>query len=248
MKQFIGTILFVFVLQFAFANEQMQRANTLYSESKFEAAAEAYEQLAKTGLVSHELYFNLGNSYYRIEKYTKAVLNYERALLLESNDEATLANLEIAHNYVGDKVEAVPEFFLNQWYRTVFLSFSVDTWAFASIVFFFGVIAGLSFYFFSQNIAVRKLGFYLAIAALFFTGTCMWFGNEHHNYVVNHNYAIVYTSSLTVTSAPNDQGSELFVVHEGTKVRMMKKNGNWREVKLADGRVGWVKETDIIKI
>jgi len=145
-------------------------------------------------------------------------------------------------------VEAVPEFFLNEWFRNFYRWLTADTWAIISMIMFLGFIGGLILYFFSQNISLRKTGFYGAVIALLFTLISLFLGAQHYGYVNNHKYAIVYTSSLTVVSAPNDQGSELFVVHEGTKVKVTKKLGAWREIKLADGRVGWVKESDVIKI
>ncbi len=248
MKQFIGIIILSLFFKLGFADDRMKQANDLYGQSKFEEATQMYETLVQEGLESHELYFNLGNAYYRTEKYAKAVLNYERALLVRPNDEATLANLEIAHQYVGDKVEAVPEFFLNIWFRSFYRSLTPSTWAVLSMIFFIGAITGLSLYFFSQIIRLRKMGFYVACFALFFTVASLFLGVQHNTYVSKHKYAIIYTSSLTVVSAPNDQGSELFVVHEGTKVKITKHLGEWSEIKLADGRVGWVKESDVIKI
>lgn len=248
MKRLLFLFIAVLISGWASAHPEMQKANDLYGQQKFEEAITVYESLISNDLHSHEIYFNLANAYYRTSQNTLAILNYERALLLKPNDEATTENLSIAQLQVTDKFEKIPELFISAWFRSAFRFLTPSTWAVWSMVFFAFCILMLGTYFLSKNASVRKLSFYTSIIALGLTLVSILFAGKHNSYVNGHKNAIVKTAALTVTSAPNQSGSELFVVHEGTKVRVNKKMNEWLEIKLQDGRVGWVKTTDVIRI
>ena len=247
MKHYIVLALLWISALGALAQHTMQEANDLYIANEFAKATEVYEALAAQGTVSHELYYNLGNAYYRQAMYTKAVLNYERALLLAPNDEKTLSNLAKAQLFVGDAVQPIPEFFLTRWFRNLYQSATSDTWAVWSMLSFALFLAALASYLFGKKTSLRKLGFGVAAIALIFSLSFIFLASKHHNYLTAHNYAIIMAEKVSVVSAPNGN-SELFPLHEGTKVRIISRRDNWLEIRIPDGNMGWVNETDLERI
>ncbi len=228
-----------------FSNTQMENAtkaegDSAYIKNDYALAIQIYEDLLKNG-ESAEVYYNLGNSYYKIGEIAKAVLNYERALLLQPGNSDIRANLEIARAKTVDKVEAVPEIFFVSWTKALINSMSVDAWAIWGIVSFILLIVALYFFIFSKQILWKKLGFIFGIIFLIITVCSNLFASEQKERLVNRDDAIVVNPSVTVRSTPSESGTSLFILHEGRKVNI-KDNSmkEWKEIRLEDGKVGWV--------
>jgi tetratricopeptide (TPR) repeat protein len=227
------------------ADDRFEKANNLYSEGKYREAVEMYEEILKSGMEAPDLYFNLGNAYYRYGYLPSAILNYERALLLAPQERDIRYNLELAYNQTSDKLEKVDDFFLTRWFDSLRSSTDSDKWAIISIILFTLTLAGFFFYFFSQTTIIRKVSFFFAI--LFVTGSIITFSFSYaqKERLINRNSAIIFSPSVTVRSSPDRSGTELFVLHEGTRVEILQTVGEWYEVELDDGNKGWMPVTSV---
>lgn len=216
------------------------KGDSAYIKEDYAAAIQIYEALLKNGEAA-DVYYNLGNSYYKIGEIAKAVLNYERALLLQPGNGDIRANLEVARAKTIDKVEPVPEVFFVSWIKSLTNSMSVDAWATWGIVSFILLIIALYFFIFSKQIMLKKIGFISGIILLIVTVCSNLFASQQKEHLVNRSEAIVMNPSVTVRSTPSESGTSLFILHEGRKVSV-KDNSmkEWKEIRLEDGKVGWV--------
>lgn len=214
--------------------------DSAYIKEDYATAIQVYETLLKNGEAA-DVYYNLGNSYYKIGEIAKAVLNYERALLLQPGNNDIRANLEVARAKTIDKVEPVPEVFFVSWTKSLINSMSVDAWATWGIISFILFIVALYFFIFSKQIMWKKAGFISGVIFLIITICTNLFASEQKEHLVNRNEAIVMNPSVTVRSTPSESGTSLFILHEGRKVSI-KDNSmkEWKEIRLEDGKVGWV--------
>ena len=214
--------------------------DSAYIRNDFASAIQIYESLLRKGDAA-DVYYNLGNSYYKVNEIAKAILNYERALLLQPGNGDIRANLEIARGKTVDKVEAVPEVFFVTWTKALINSMSVDSWAVCGVVCFILLIVSLYLFIFSKQIVLKKAGFISGIVFLAVTILANVFANQQKDELTNRNSAIVINPSVTVRSTPSESGTSLFILHEGRKVSI-KDNSmkEWKEIRLEDGKVGWV--------
>lgn len=220
-------------------------ADSAYMSDDYATAIQIYESLLEKGEAA-EIYYNLGNSYYKSNDIARAILNYERALLLKPGNGDIRANLEIARSKTVDKVEEEPDIFFIGWIKSLINSTSVDMWAKWGIAFFILFLAGLYFFFFSKQVSWKKAGFIGALTFLVLVICTNIFASYQKNTLVNRETAIVITPSVTVRSTPNESGTSLFIIHEGRKVTV-KDNSmkNWKEISLEDGKIGWLRASDI---
>lgn len=241
MKQTIISILFLsFSISVACAQSTKTEADSAYINKNYTKAIELYETLLQQG-ESGEVYYNLGNSYFQQNELGKAILNYERALLLQPGNSDINANLDIARAKTVDKINPNPEVFFVAWTRAFINMLSVDVWGYCGVAFFLCLLVSLSVYFFSTNIKIRKLGFFVAIISLILCITTNLFAIEQKNKLDIRRDAIVLSPSVTVRSTPSDEGTSLFVIHEGRKVSIKDNSMNeWKEIQLEDGKVGWI--------
>ena len=214
--------------------------DSAYMKNDYASAIQIYEALLNRGEAA-DIYYNLGNSYYKAGDIAKAILNYERALLLQPGNGDIRANLEIARSKTVDKVEPVPEIFFVSWTKSLLNSMSVDSWAVCGVVCFILLIVSLYLFIFSKQIVLKKAGFISGIVFLAVTILANVFANQQKDELTNRNSAIVINPSVTVRSTPSESGTSLFILHEGHKVGV--KDGSmkdWKEIRLEDGKVGWV--------
>lgn len=216
-------------------------ADKAYQENNFKEAIEKYEAILESGQESADIYYNLGNSYYKDKEIAKAVLNYERALLLSPGDDDIRFNLEMAKSKTIDKVVPKSEIFVISWVSSIRDLMSESSWAAFAVICFILFLLGISAYIFGSKMVIKKTGFSLAVIFLVLTVVSNLFADSQKDKLVNRSSAIVMQSSVTVKSTPDDSGTDLFVLHEGTKVYI---NDNsmkgWKEVSLEDGTRGWV--------
>jgi tetratricopeptide (TPR) repeat protein len=223
----------------------LSQAAELYSKGDFTAAAALYEQALKENGASAKIYYNLGNNYYKAGRIAQSILNYERALLFDPGDGDTRHNLEIARLKTVDKIEPVSEFFLTVWFRLIQDRMSADRWSVFAIVCFVLFIACLFLFFFTRRIALKKLGFYAGIVLLTLVVAANIFAYNGKQQLTNRRTAIVLSQTTTVKSSPDSSGTDLFILHEGTKVEIKSRLNNWNEIETADGNVGWIRNEEI---
>ncbi len=222
-------------------------ADSAYARQQYQQAIKDYEELLHDG-VSAELYYNLGNAYYRTDNITRAVLNYERALLLSLGDGDIRFNLQMARSKTIDKITPESEMFFVTWYHALVNIMSVDGWARTALVSFALAIVLALAYLFSARIWVRKVGFFggLAFIAVFILANL--FAYQQRQELVNRTGAIIISSAVPVKSTPSKSGTDLFILHEGTKVEITDGTmRGWKEIRVADGKEGWI-ETSKIEI
>ena len=221
-------------------NVTKAQGDSAYMRNDYASAIQIYESLLTKGEAA-EICYNLGNSYYKTDDIAKAILNYERALLLQPGNADVRANLEIARSKTIDKVVSVPDIFFVTWTKSLINCLSVDAWAKLGVAFFILLLVSFSLFFFSKQIVWKKSGFIAGIVFLIFVVLSNVFASEQKTELMNRNNAIILSPSVTVRSTPSESGTSLFVLHEGHKIEI-KDNSmrEWKEIRLEDGKVGWV--------
>src|SRR5574344_1503032 len=220
-------------------------ADSAYIRNDFTTAIQIYEMILRTG-ESADIYYNLGNSYYKIGDIAKAILNYERALILKPANKDIRSNLEIARAKTVDKVTDVPELFFITWLKSITNSMGIQSWAIIAISFFLLFIVSIYIFFFSTKILARKTFFILALFFLVFCVIANISAAFQRRLRLNRMNAIIISPSVTIRSTPNDNGTSLFILHEGRKVFIKDDSmKDWKEIQLEDCNVGWVKKNDL---
>jgi tetratricopeptide (TPR) repeat protein len=224
-----------------------QQADSAYAQEHYQQAISDYETLLKQG-VSAELYYNLGNAYYRTDQMPKAVLNYERALLLSPGDADIRFNLQMARSKTIDKITPESEMFFVTWYRSLVNLMSVDAWArTALIALAIAIILALA-YLFSDRIWLRKVGFFGALLLVVVFLLSNLFAFHQKRKLTYRTGAVIMTTSVPVKSTPSKNGTDLFILHEGTRVTITDNSmKDWKEIRVDDGKEGWI-ETNKIEI
>ena len=220
-------------------------ADSAYAAGRYQDAIKGYESLLKHG-ASADLYYNLGNAYYRSEDITRAVLNYERAFMLSPGDKDIRHNLQMARSKTIDKITPESEFFFVTWMRSLINIMSVDAWAqMALIALALAIILALV-YLFADTVWLRKIGFFGGglLLLLFLLSNLFAFLQKQE--LVQHRGAIVISSAVNVKSTPAQNGTDLFILHEGTRVDIIDDQmQQWKQVRVADGKEGWVEAKQI---
>ena len=220
-------------------------ADSAYVRGEYQQAIKDYEALLKQG-ASADLYYNLGNAYYRTENITRAVLNYERALLLSPGDRDIRFNLQMARSKTIDKIIPEQEMFFVTWYRSLISMASVDGWARIALISLAIAIMLALVYLFSDRIWLRKVGFFGAflMVAVFLCSNL--FAHQQKQQLLYRKGAIVIAPAVTVKSTPAQNGTDLFILHEGAKVTITDASmKDWKEIRLADGKEGWIETRQI---
>jgi tetratricopeptide (TPR) repeat protein len=216
---------------------QFEQANTFYRNGDYRKAAEMYEQVSRNGYESPALYYNLGNAYFKLQNISSAVLSYERARRLAPRDEDILYNLRLANLRVVDKIDPVPQLFLIDWWNAIITQFSAAGWALLGILGLWVAAAAATLFLLARQTVVQRVAFLLAsLAVLVSIGAFVGMAQAERSVTAG----IVFTQSIAVKSAPDAQSTELFVLHEGVKVEVLDEVGEWRKIRLADGKVGWL--------
>jgi tetratricopeptide (TPR) repeat protein len=233
-------------LQTAQATTKTQ-ADSAYVQGNYQQAIILYEEILKSGQ-SAEIYYNLGNAYYRQDDITHAVLNYERALMLSPGDGDIRFNLQMAQSKTIDKIIPESEMFFVTWYHSLTNLSSVDGWARMALVALTLAIVLALVYLFSNPVWLRKVGFFCALAMLVFFVLGNLFAWQQKQELTNRRGAIIMKGAVPVKSTPAKDGTDLFILHEGTKVNVTDNSmREWKEIRVPDGKQGWI-ETNQIEI
>ena len=225
-----------------------QMGNTAYNEGKWAKAEECYTLIVEQGQYSAALYYNLANAHFKQEELGKALLYYNRALRLRPADEDIRHNLEYAEQSTKDSIEQIPEFFLKTWIKSLRGALSCTAWSVLSLILLVASLAFALIYLLAQGLSHRKMGFYMmATAALLFVVATAFAWSER-NMLVERNEAIIMNTAVSIKSSPDRSATELFVLHEGTKVTIGETIDGWAEVRIADGRKGWIEDERIERI
>ena len=217
-----------------------------YATGDWETALQNWEGIMYQGMESPELYYNIGNAWYKSGDIAHAILNYERALKLDPSYDDARFNLEYANAGVQDRIETVPVFFLKQWRNAVSRLLSSDAWTVLFLIMLAGALAGLLAYLLASSTASRKLGFFGGIALALLAVVCLDFSLSQKNDYRREDSAIIMRPVTSVKSSPSgDSAKDLFILHEGTKVKVLESVRDWKNISLSDGRQGWIPARDI---
>ena len=216
------------------------KADSAYAAEKYEEAIPIYTSLLEKGEHA-DVYYNLGNCYYKVDSLALAILNYERAALLEPGNSDIRFNLELARSKTIDKITPESEMFFVTWYKNIIDLTGMDGWAYTGVVAFVLACGLLFLFFFGKKLVWKKVGFFGALVMVVVVVLANVFAWTQHEEMVVRSGAVVMDNSVVVKSTPNESGTDLFVLHEGTRVEIIDNSmKEWKEIRLADGKVGWM--------
>ncbi|NDW17334.1 tetratricopeptide repeat protein [Dysgonomonas sp. 216] len=224
--------------------KNVKEAIQAYQAENYAKAIELFEKeiekLKEIDFESSDLFYNLGNAYFRDNEVAKALLYYEKALLLDPGDRDIRHNIAYARTRIEDKIEGVDTFFLQSWFEAVQNLQGSNAWAQLAIMLFLLFIITLSFFLFTKKITVKKTAFYTGIIIFAFLILSNVFSVRQKNKLTDRNTAIIMAGSVSVKNSPDINSKELFIIHAGTKVRITKDDGRWLEIEIENGNVGWM--------
>lgn len=226
-----------------------EAAALMYREHDYKKSIALYEEIIAQGIandkVSAQINYNLGNAYFRDNLLGKAILCYERALLLDPGDGDIRHNLRFARNRTIDNIDTASNLFLADWFNGIRNMLGSLQWGITGIVLFILFLACIAVYLFMRPVWARKSAFYAGIVLflLMFAANIFAFSQKRER--VRKDYAIVMAGAATVNASPDTYSNLLFELHEGTKVKIRNSDGNWFEIQIADGSVGWIRKQDI---
>lgn len=246
MKVLLKILFFIVVtvsITSTYANDYektMQEANSAYNEGLYDSAVILYSEVVSANMESPALYYNLGNAYFKNNDLPNAILYFEKAKKLAPNDEEIIYNLNIANSMIVDKIERVPEMFYKHWWNYFYNMFNADTWTILSLVIWMIFIVLLGFFILGKSRRSKKLSFFLATFFLLASIVSFGLASQKYYYTKENKEAIIFTPTITIKSSPTTNSVDLFVIHEGTKVKIIDKVDNWVKIKILDGSVGWM--------
>ncbi len=240
-------ILFFWVVALGFSQDEetFLRANSLYNQEKYQDAIDTYKSILDAGQESVSLYYNLGNAHYKLSNIGPSIYYYEKALELAPNDEDITNNLAFARNATIDKIDVIPEGFIARTIKKFTRMYTYDGWAWISVVcMVLFVILFILYY--TMNASSKKRLFFVGSWLIFLLGIfAVCFAFKQYNEVKNNQFAIIFAQETTIKSEPNLRSEEIFELHEGTKVQVTETVNDWKKIKLADGKIGWVPAADL---
>lgn len=219
-------------------------ANDAYNKGDYTKASKLYEDILKNGSHSSNLYFNLANSYFKLQKIGPSIYNYEKALKLNPNSEDILINYGYAKQTLIDNIKPLPKGFLSKFYKNL-ITKKVDFWAWLSIFTVFAFVIGFILFYKSYNPNQRKIYFGIWSFSIIIALVSFILAFATENYKTNTNYAIVYSQEANIKSEPNLRSEHLFKLHEGTKVKLIESVENWNKIELENGKIGWISQQEI---
>jgi len=246
VRSFLNLVLLLFCCWTNAQSEALfKNANDAYNEGDYVTAADQYLEILENGEHSAELYFNLGNTYYKLNQVAPSIYYYEKALLLKPNDIEILNNLGYSQNMTLDAIETLPKTGLASLYKKVTGALSFDQWAEIAVLFMIlFVLLYIAFYFFRYSTR-KRIAFIGSILFLFGSIIAAVFAYIEFQDFKADNPAIVFAQESQVKTEPNDRSQQAFVLHEGTKVNVLEELDEWRKIRLADGKTGWISSENI---
>lgn len=227
------------------ANDLFSNANSLYKEGNYEEAIKLYEQIEDENLASSEVYYNLGNCYYKLNKVAPTIYNYEKALQLDPLNEDAKNNLIIAKRLTLDRIEALPKSIFQKFNENYLQKLAYNTWAIVTVIISF--IASLFFllFYFAYTPSKKRLYFTTSIISFLLLITSLIITYTQYNQSKNTVEAIVFSEIVSVSNEPTNNSDEVFTLHEGTKILVLDSVDNWKKIKLADGKIGWTQSENL---
>ncbi|WP_062057301.1 tetratricopeptide repeat protein [Aquimarina longa] len=246
MKRIVELLIILSItIGFSQNEESFQRGNSLYNQEKYQEAIDAYTSILDSGKESASLYYNLGNAHYKLSNVGPSIFYFEKALALAPSDEDIKNNLAFAQKATIDAIDIIPEGFVSRTVKKITNTFNFDGWAWLSVGCVILFVILFIVYYTTQETSKKRMFFVsswlLLIGGLF----AIFFAFSQYNYIKNNQFAIIFAQETTIKSEPNLRSEEVFTLHEGTKVRITEEVNDWKKIKLADGKIGWIPTTDL---
>lgn len=216
------------------------KGNEAYMQKQYAMSEQYYSRIIQLGFESADLYYNLGNALYKQDKLAAAILYYERGLILNPGDQDIKTNLALANSRIIDKIDAIPEFFVKRWITGLEGMFSPDMWAIICIILFVTALTGFLIFYISSNYSFKKVSFIAGVVLIILTVISATLMITRITTILNKESAIIMSASVTARSSPDEQSTNVFVLHEGTKVAITDSIMNWKEIRIPNGNTGWV--------
>ena len=221
------------------------QANELYNKGSYIEAINNYKEIIKNDFHSAELYYNLGNAYYRLDSIASSVYYYEKALQLNPNDREIIDNLALVNKTLVDEIDPITTPLIESILKSLSNIFYFETWGYISIFFSFLIVALFLSYYFANSSRIKRLTFVLLCISSILMLASLINGNKGYDNYVNNEYAIIYSYETDLKTEPNFRSETLFMLHEGTKVQVIEDYNNWIKVRLVNGQIGYIQLIDV---
>lgn len=244
-KIFLLLIITIFNLFPNEINSLFEKGNEAYVSGNFEEAISLYNKIIDEGFESSELYYNIGNAYFKSGKLGFAVLNYERGLKLSPNDEDLIHNIQFVNSKLLDKIESVPLLFIFEWWNSFVKLFPINSWIVLSLIIYITLLTIIILFLYGRSIRLQKLSF---AGGLFLFFLLIVFSFSTYSSIKKFNSTnegIILSQQVNVKFSPDEKSTDSFILHEGAKIFIQDEFENWIKVKIADGKVGWIKQNQI---
>lgn len=238
----IAPLFFSFFQSQANTKQLFESANTAYKKGDYVTAEHLYDSILKSGVENASLHYNLGNCYYKTNQIGKSILHFEKALKFEPEDEDILYNLKIAQAKTTDRILTVPELKIVSWWKQFVKTFNSKGWGAIAVVSAWIALAFMAMYLFSQY---KSSGFFLGILFTLLSIGAFSMRQKVSRCESTPNTAILIVPAAYVKSAPDASSTDLFVIHEGLKLQVKDRVGEWCKIRLSDGKVGWVEKNQL---
>ena len=249
MKKLIYLVLMLIGVSGFPQNETLfEQANKVYADGNYEEAAQLYQEILENGKASVSVHYNLGNSYYKLNKIAPSIYHYEKALQLKPGDEDVKNNLQFARNMAIDAIEEPQEEGFSQFLTSTTAIFSPTGWGWTAIFCMLVFVAFFLAYYFSRKALFKRIFFVTGMFFLLLGITSAVIGTMKQNLLENRSYAIVFSEEAEVKSEPNVRSGEVFTLHEGAKVKVTEDFQEWYEIELPNGSQGWLKKSALRRL
>jgi len=250
MKKFVTVILmFLTLLSYSQAPDKLfSEANVFYKVENYERALDVYLAIEEQGFESSDLYYNLGNCYYKLNKVAPSIYYYEKALKINPSHVDAAFNLVFAKRMTIDVIEELPKTFFQKFSMNVIQKFTYDTWALIAVVSSFLMALFFLLYYFSYSSRKKLVFFNTAFLSFFIVVVTAIFAYNNFDTVQKNRAAIIFGVIVEIKNAPTQSSEEVFELHEGTRVIILDELDNWKKIKIADGKIGWVEAKELREI
>jgi len=241
----IVTMLLFYIPNFAQNGPLFEQGKELYKAEKYQEAINSWMKILDNKKHSASLYYNLGNANYKLNNIGPSIYYYEKALMLAPNDKDIKNNLSFAENAKVDAIEPLPKTIFYQWYHTISSVFTFEGWAIIAVVFLISFVGWFLFYYFSYSEERKRFFFIGAVLSILVLGMAFSMAYSTYDDTIKNQPAIIFSESIEVREAPSLGSDPSFNLHEGTKVQIIKRDADWVQIQIANGKEGWIPTSDL---